>query len=98
MVPVCVPEAQEQSPRRLDAQCVDEFLAQEAHGRRAEEDDPLLVEPDEALIGSEINELREVVGLDLNRVARRRRVSLHAGLQSILVRLATSIQYGDCIV
>jgi len=62
VVPVCIPEAQEQSPRGLDAQRVDEFLAQEAHGRRAEDDDALLVQPDDALIGSEINELREVVG------------------------------------
>ena len=43
MVPIRVPESEEQAPRRLEAQGVDQFLAQQSHGSRAKQHDTLLV-------------------------------------------------------
>ena len=39
---------------------VDELLSQQAHRGRAQDDDALLVQPDDALIGPEIEELGEL--------------------------------------
>ena len=53
-------EAQQQPPCGRDAEGVDELLAQQAHRRRAEDHDPLLVQPDDALIRPEVEQLGEV--------------------------------------
>ena len=45
------------------AERVDELLAQQAHRRRAQDDDALLVQPDDALIRPEIEQLGEVEAL-----------------------------------
>ena len=65
MVSVGVAKPQEQAPRRLESQRVDEFLAQQAHGRGAEQDDALLVQADDALIRPKIEQLRQMMGLDI---------------------------------
>ena len=63
---------------RLEPQRVDELLAQQAHGRRAQDDDALLVQPDDALIGTEIEHLGEVEVLQIHRLGMRR--SFHISL------------------
>ena len=57
VVPVRIPKPQHQAPRGLESQRVDELLAQQAHGGRAQDDDPLLMQPDDALIWAEIENL-----------------------------------------
>jgi hypothetical protein len=65
VVPVRVAKPQEQAPRRLEPERVDEFLAKKAHSRGTEQDDTLLVQADDALIGTNIEELRQMMGLDI---------------------------------
>lgn len=62
-------EAQQQPPCRLGADRVDEFLAQQAHRRSAEDHDPLLVQSDDALIRPEVEQLGEVLRMTGRRVA-----------------------------
>ena len=64
MVPVGVAKPQEQAPCCFEAERVDEFLAQQPHGRGAEQDDALLVQADDALIRPKIEQLRQMMGLD----------------------------------
>ena len=75
VIPVGVAEPQQQAPRRLESQRVDELLAQQAHRRRAEDDDALLVQPDDALIGPKVQELGQIVVLECGRSGRWRRCS-----------------------
>ena len=71
VVPVGVAKPQEQAPRRFEPERVDELLAQQAHGRRAQDDDALLVQPDDALVRPKIEELRQMVGFQMGRHDRR---------------------------
>jgi hypothetical protein len=56
VVPVCVPEPQHQASRRLESQRVNEFLAQKTHCGSAQNNDALLMEPDDPLIRAEIEQ------------------------------------------
>ena len=71
VVPVRVAKPQHQASCCLEPQRVDELLAQQAHGGRAQDDDALLVQPDDALIGAEIENLGEVEVLQIHRLGRR---------------------------
>lgn len=51
-------ESEEQATGGVGSERVDEFLAQQPHRRGAQDDDALFVEPDDALVGAEIEELR----------------------------------------
>jgi hypothetical protein len=53
-------EPKEDAARRLEPQGVDELLAHQAHRGGAQDDDPLLVRPDDALIGAEVEQLGEM--------------------------------------
>ena len=72
VVTVRVAKPQHQAPRRLEPERVDELLAQQAHGRRAQDDDALLVQADDALVGAEIQNLAEVDVLPVRRLGVRR--------------------------
>jgi len=52
-------EPQQDAARGFDAQRLDEFLPQQAHRGGAQDDDPLLAEPDQALARAEIEDLVE---------------------------------------
>ncbi len=57
LVPVGVSEPHQQPPSHLDAESVNQFLPQQAHGRRAQNDDALAVQVDEPLIGLTFEQL-----------------------------------------
>lgn len=78
VITVRVSEPQHDPARNLGADRVDEFLADETHGRRAQDHDALFVQPDDAQIGSEIQHLSNLELLVRNRV---RLWSLHIGLR-----------------
>ena len=80
MIPVSEPESKQQSPRRLESERVDELLAQQSHGRRAQDHDALFVQPDNALIGTKIQELREMERLDVG--LERSEAFLHGAAHS----------------
>ena len=90
VVPVRIPKPQHQTPGRLEPQGIDELLAQQAHGGRAEDDNPLLVEPDDALIRAEIEHLAEIQPLQIDRVGLRE--PFHIDLWRPFYDSATSIQ------
>ena len=71
VVPVRVPEPQHQASRRLQSQCVNELLAQETHRGRAQNDDALLMEADDPLVWTEIENLRKVEVLQIHRLTVR---------------------------
>ena len=77
VVPVRVPEPQHQASRRLQSQRLNELLAQETHGGRAQDDDALLMEPDDPLIRTEIENLGEVEVLQIHRLMVPAVVSHH---------------------
>ena len=60
-------EPKQDAPRGLQSERVDELLAHQAHRGRAQDDDSLLVQADDALIRPEIEQFGEV-----QRVAARR--------------------------
>jgi hypothetical protein len=60
VVTIREPKPHEQTACRLRTERVDQLLSQETHRRRAEDDDALLVEPDDALVGPEVQELGEL--------------------------------------
>ena len=60
VVSVGEPEPKQDAARGLQPERVDELLSHEAHGRRAEDDDALLVQSNDALIGPEIEQFGEV--------------------------------------
>lgn len=63
MVSVGKPESQEQPPGGLESEGINQFLPKQAHGGRAEDHDALVVQPDDTLIGPEIEQFREVQDL-----------------------------------
>lgn len=60
VVPVRIPEPQEQAPGLLEAQGVDQLLTHQAHGGGTQQHNTLLVQANDALIGPEIQKLSEV--------------------------------------
>ena len=60
VVAVGEPEPQQQPPRRLASERVDQLLPQQAHRCRAEDHHALLVQPDDALIRPEVQQFREM--------------------------------------
>ena len=82
MIPVRVPEPQQQAPRGLESQRVDELLPQQAHRRRAQDDDALLMQADDALIRAKIEQFSEIE-MVLHRV-RRCVFSIHGGRHHFL--------------
>jgi len=68
VVAVCVPEPQHQSSRRLQSQRINELLFEEPHGGGAQNDDALLMEPDNPLIGTEVEQRGEVEVLKIRRL------------------------------
>jgi hypothetical protein len=60
VIPVCVPEPQHEASRGLKSQRVNEFLPQKTHCGSAQNDDALLMEPDDPLIRAEIEQRGEV--------------------------------------
>ena len=60
VVAVGEPEAQQQAPRHVDAERVDQLLAQQAHRRRAQDHDALVVQPDHPEIGAEVEQLGQL--------------------------------------
>ena len=53
-------EAHEKAARRLRPQRVDQLLPKQSHSRRAEDDDPLLVEPDDAFVRTEFEQFGQL--------------------------------------
>ena len=53
-------ESEQQSPGRLEPERVDQLLAQQSHRRRAQDHDALLVQPDNALVRTKIQQFCEV--------------------------------------
>ena len=62
MVAVGKAEAKQQASCRRWTECVDELLAQQTHRSRAQDDDPLLVESDDALVRPEIQKPEDLKG------------------------------------
>ena len=57
-------KSHQEPARRVDAERVDQFLAQEAHGRRAENDHALLVQTDDALVGAKVEQFGQLQIVD----------------------------------
>ena len=56
MVPVGVPESNRHTPRRFESKGVDQLFLQQSHGRRTQDDDTLLVQPDDPLVRAEVQQ------------------------------------------
>ena len=72
MIPLREPEPNRHASGGLQAQRIDQLLPQQTHRRRAENDDPLLVQADDSLIRPEIEEFCEVQVLPIRRVVATR--------------------------
>jgi hypothetical protein len=72
VVPVRVPKPQHQASRRVEPQGVNELLTQQTPGCRAQDDDALFMQPDNALIWTEIENLGEVEMLQIHAFGKRR--------------------------
>jgi len=68
VVPVRVSEPEHQPSRRLESQGINELPAQQTHGGRTQNDDALFVQPDDALIRPEIENLSQVEVLQIDRL------------------------------
>ena len=68
VISVGVAKPQEHPPCSFITQGVDEFLAEQPHGRRAEKDHALLVKADDSLIGAEVENLGKMVSFRLRRL------------------------------
>jgi hypothetical protein len=65
MVPVRVPEPKHQAPGRFRPQRINELLAQQAHRRRAQDDDSLLVQADNTEIRPKIKQFGGIEVLEI---------------------------------
>ena len=90
VVPVRVAKPQEQAPGRLEPQRIDELLAQQAHRRGAENDDPLLVQADDALIRTKVEDLAKMEVFQIDRLGMRQ--VFHIGLSVHSIVSPDSIQ------
>ena len=77
MIAVRITKAQHDASCRFKPQGVDELFAQEAHGGRAQNDDTLLVQSDDAQIGSEIEHLRKIEMLLRHGLGIRQATAVH---------------------
>ena len=68
VVSVGEPEPKQDAAGRLQPERVDELLSHEAHRGRAEDDDALLVQPNDALIRPKIEQFGEVQIVAARRV------------------------------
>src|SRR5207244_3901144 len=50
----------------LEAQCVDEFLSYKPHRRRTQNDHPLLVQADDAIVGTKVEQFGQVQAVDVH--------------------------------
>jgi hypothetical protein len=88
VVSIGKPEANRQPPGCLEAQRIDQLFAKESHRRRTQNDDTLIVKPDNSLIRTEIEQFREVQVVVIRRgVATRLR--LHDTPILLVARSAT---------
>jgi hypothetical protein len=73
VVPVRIPEPDEEAPRQVPPEGVDQLLAQQSHCRRAEDDDALFVQTDDAEVRTEVEQFRQLqpVELGVRRVRHR---------------------------
>jgi hypothetical protein len=69
VIPVSEPEPNRNASGGFDSQGIDELFPHKPHGRRAENDDTLLVQPDDPLIWAEIEQFCEVQVLAISYVA-----------------------------
>ena len=60
MVSVGEPESNRDASGGFEAQRVDQLFAQQSHRRRAQDDDTLLVQPDDALIRPKVEQFCEM--------------------------------------
>ncbi|MGC4084976.1 MAG: hypothetical protein QM736_23385 [Vicinamibacterales bacterium] len=60
VISVREPEAEQQPPRGIEPERVDELLTQESHGRGAQDHDALFVKADDPLIRPEVEQLCQV--------------------------------------
>ena len=60
VVSVGVPESNRHASGRFESKGIDQLFPQQSHGRRTQDDDTLLVQPDDALIGAKIQQFREM--------------------------------------
>jgi hypothetical protein len=68
VISVGEPESNRDPSGSLKAQRIDQLFAEEAHGRRAQNDDSLLVQSDNPLIGPKVEQFCEVQVPALRRV------------------------------
>jgi hypothetical protein len=71
VVPVRVSESKHQTSGRLETKGINELPAQQTHGGRTQNDDALFVQPDDALIRPEIENLSQVEVLEIDRLGMR---------------------------
>ncbi len=60
VVSVRVPESNRHAPGRFEAKGIDQLFPQQSHGRRTQDDDTLLVQPDDPFIRAEVQQFREM--------------------------------------
>lgn len=68
VISVGEPKPKEDAAGGVQPQRIDQLLAHEAHRRRAEDDDALLVQPNHPLIGPKVEQLGEVEAGALRRI------------------------------
>jgi hypothetical protein len=73
VVPVSVPEPQDDPPRGLAAQAVNEFLAEQAEGNGTENHDSLFVKPDDSLFGPKVQNFGQAEMFEVEWFGRRHR-------------------------
>ena len=77
MIAIRITKAQKEASCRFKSQGVDELFAQQAHGGRAQDDDTLLVQPDDAQIGPKIEHLRKIEMLQSQGLGIRQAMAVH---------------------
>ena len=60
MVSVGVPEPNRHASRRFESKGIDQLFPQQSHGCRTQDDDTLLMQPDDAFVRAEVQQLREM--------------------------------------
>jgi hypothetical protein len=75
VIAVSKAETQQQPSCGLDAQRVHQLLAQQAHCRRTQDHDPLLVQSNDALVGAKVEQLCKV---QLRNLRQRLGTTLHS--------------------
>jgi hypothetical protein len=68
VVSIREPESKQDAASCLQPECVDELLPHEAHRRRAEDDHALLVQPNDTLIRTEVEQFGEMESVVIRRI------------------------------